>query len=282
MTLNRRAFAILVGTTTAAQAQLDMRAHLLTTPTDPRYQLAGERTVARLDEIGVDFAAPRLILVNIAGTELIAYEAGREMLRSRVIVGTPRNRTPQMTSFVTSVRTNPPWHVPPSIAPEIRAGGAAGYRVVGGRYILPPGPNNPLGPLRIGLLDSDGIFLHGTDKPRYFARDTRTLSHGCVRVERVHELAAWLLDVPLEEVHSAIATGRTMEIHPMQEVQVVLAYLTLWKDEQGRLVHHPDPYGYDAPGGRNAGLRRVSRPLGQMADEREAMARFNARGDDRI
>ena len=236
----------------------------------PRATQALERTRERLAELGVDWHAPRLILVNIAAAELVAFEAGREILRSRVVVGTPRNRTPQLMTFVTSVRCNPPWHVPPSLLREVRASGTAGFQAVGSRLIQPPGPNNPLGPLRLGLLDSDGIFLHGTNRPALFAREQRTLSHGCVRVEAIHALCAWALDMPEEALRAEIAPGRTVELHPLQEVQVVLAYLTAWPDASGQIVTHPDPYGWD---GRRTSFRRVPRSAPEDYREVEEAAR---------
>ena len=250
-----------------AQAQDAMPATTL------RARLAAERTSARLDALGIDFAVPRLILVNIPAAEVIAFEAGREVLRSRVVVGTGRTRTPQLLTFATSVRTNPPWYVPPSIVAEIRASGAVGFQAVGNRLIQPPGPNNPLGPLRVGLLDSDGIFLHGTNRPRLFEREGRALSHGCIRVERIHDLSAWVLDVPATDVQVAAATGRTMELYAAQEVQVVLAYLTAWPDSMGRMTIHPDPYGLDAPSARQVRARRVMRSTPDDPLEIEAAAR---------
>lgn len=244
----------------------------------PRVRLALDRTVERIEEMGVDWNAPRLILVNIAAAELIAFEAGREILRSRVVVGTPRNRTPQLLTFATSVRCNPPWHVPPSLLREIRAGGAAGFQAVGNRLIQPPGPNNPLGPLRLGLLDSDGIFLHGTNRPALFGREQRSLSHGCVRVEAIHALCAWVLDMPEAALRAEIAPGRTVELHPLQEVPVVLAYLTAWPDATGQLVTHADPYGWDA---RRASFRRVPRSAPEDPLEVEEAARATMAGAGR-
>ncbi len=245
----------------------------------PRASLALDRTLERLEEMDVDWAAPRLILVNIAGAELIAFEAGREVLRSRVVVGTPRNRTPQLLTFATSVRCNPPWHVPPSIMGEIRASGTGGFQVVGNRLIQPPGPNNPLGPLRLGLLHSDGIFLHGTNRPALFAREARALSHGCVRVEAIRDLCAWMLDMPVEALNEQVATGRTIELHPLQEVQVVLAYMTAWPDAEGRVAIFPDPYGHDA---RRAAFRRVPRNAPDDPLEVEAAARATMAVQGRI
>jgi murein L,D-transpeptidase YcbB/YkuD len=229
-------------------------------PPGHRNRNAVERTLERLDDMGVDLSQGRSILVNIAAAELIAYDGGIEVLRSRVIVGGLRTRTPQLATYVTTVRFHPPWYVPASIAPEIRAAGTAGFNQIGNRLIQPPGPANPLGPLRIGLENSDGIFLHGTNRPGLFARPGRALSHGCVRVERVRDLAAWLLDQNSASIDATLATGRTQDIHPHQEVQVALAYLTIWPDRNRQLMAHGDTYGMDAPGMRRASFRRVTRP----------------------
>jgi murein L,D-transpeptidase YcbB/YkuD len=237
------------------------RAHDALAPGSLRERVAISRSLERAAGLGIGLSAGRAIVVNIAAAELIAYENGREALRSRVIVGTTRTPTPQLATFVTSARTNPPWYVPASIEPEIRAAGAVGFRTFNGRLMQPPGPTNPLGPVRVGLLDSDGIFLHGTNSPHLFARTSRTLSHGCVRVERIRELTAWLLDQAPATVEATIASGRTFELMPTQEVQVMLGYLTAWVDGSGRLTLHGDPYGLDAPDSRRAPIRRVRRPV---------------------
>ena len=237
------------------------RAHDGVPPGNARGRLAITRSLERAEGLGVDLSAGRVIVVNIAAAELIAYDQGREALRSRVIVGTGRTPTPQLATWVTSARTNPPWYVPASIEPEIRAAGAVGFRTFNGRLVQPPGPTNPLGPIRIGLLDSDGIFLHGTSSPGLFARQSRTLSHGCVRVERIREVAAWLLDQTPAAVQATVASGRTFELMPPQEVQVMLGYLTAWVDDAGRLTLHGDPYGLDGVAVRRASLRRIQRPV---------------------
>ena len=82
-----------------------------------------------------------------------------------------------------------------------------------------------------------------------------------MRVERVYDLAAWLLGTTPAAVRATVATGRTIEQVPPQETEVVLAYLTAWPNATGRTVLHADPYGYDQPGARRASFRRVSRPL---------------------
>ena len=45
-------------------------------------------------------------------------------------------------------------------------------------HLLPPGPNNPVGVLWIGL-NKPGIGIHGTNSPNTIGRSQ---SHGCMRV----------------------------------------------------------------------------------------------------
>lgn len=214
---------------------------------DCRASAAVESTVRRVRALAVEPTRGKVILVNIAGAELVALEDGREVMRSRVIVGSGRNRTPELASPVPGVRFNPPWYVPASIERELRNSGASleQFRRVGNRLVQPPGPTNPLGPIRIGLENSEGVFLHGTSNPSLFARGGRTLSHGCVRVERIFEVAAWILDMAPDSVRAAVATGRTTELVPPRNVQVALVYMTAWPRTDGRLALYPDPYGIE-------------------------------------
>jgi murein L,D-transpeptidase YcbB/YkuD len=211
--------------------------------TRARTAVAG--TLARLQDLAIDLRTPgRFILANIPAAEVIAYQDGREVLRSRAIVGAGRTRTPRLASIVPSVRLNPPWYVPASIEPTVNTASGL-FRRVNGTLVQRPGPTNPLGPIRIGLEESQAVYLHGTSDPRLFARARRTLSHGCIRVERILELAAWVLDMRPEFLAALVATGRTRELVPPEEVRVALAYLTAWPAEDGRLLLHPDPYGLD-------------------------------------
>jgi murein L,D-transpeptidase YcbB/YkuD len=62
---------------------------------------AVDGTLARLQGLPIDPRAPgRFILANIPAAEVIAYQDGREVLRSRAIVGAPRTRTPRLASVV--------------------------------------------------------------------------------------------------------------------------------------------------------------------------------------
>ena len=76
-------------------------------PADCRASAAIESSVRRVRSLAVEPTRGRVIIVNIAGAELVALEDGREVMRSRVIVGSGRTRTPELASPVPSVRLNP-------------------------------------------------------------------------------------------------------------------------------------------------------------------------------
>jgi len=68
---------------------------------------------------------------------------------------------------------HPTYTFNPEIFPE-----SAEARRIGTKLILPPGPNNPVGLVWIGL-DKPGYGIHGTPSPEQVGR---TESHGCFRL----------------------------------------------------------------------------------------------------
>lgn len=65
----------------------------------------------------------------------------------------------------------------------------------GGQYIIQAGgPKNSLGRIIFRFDNNFSVFLHDTSSPWVFQRERRTVSHGCVRVEKPYELALFLLD----------------------------------------------------------------------------------------
>ncbi|MEM6745223.1 MAG: L,D-transpeptidase family protein [Pseudomonadota bacterium] len=176
----------------------------------------------------------KAILVNIPSYELIAFEDGRPVLHSRVIVGRDLrgDRTPVMTARTSVVRFRPSWRPTPMM---LRTG----------KYedrIWPPGRGNPLGLLAIRLDPGMLIYLHGTNRPDLFDREARALSGGCIRVERWDEVAAWVLDVDLEDVHRSANGRRTFDMGT-EGVPVLFRYYTEFPDRNGVLRRHSDVYG---------------------------------------
>jgi murein L,D-transpeptidase YcbB/YkuD len=73
------------------------------------------------------------------------------------------------------------------------------------------------------------VYLHDTPSREKFAFDERSFSNGCIRVERIVELAALALDDPKwskEQLEAAIATGSTRNITLARRLPVLLTYWT--------------------------------------------------------
>lgn len=189
---------------------------------------------ARLDELGIPLRLPpgRAILVNVPAFELVAFEDGVPVLRSRIIVGTPRNRTPLMDTYVSRVSFRPSWRPTPSMI-------ASGeYR----DHVRPPGRRNPLGLAAVRLEPGLLVYLHDTNQRQLFARDRRALSHGCIRVQHWDALIAWILDRDLDWVRATAEKPPSRDV-PAPPIPVLIRYLPVFPAEDGTVIEHPDVYG---------------------------------------
>jgi murein L,D-transpeptidase YcbB/YkuD len=224
----------------------------------------------------------RHVRVNIADFRLGAFEQGREVLARRAVLGTVRNRTPVFSDRIAALVLNPSWHVPAAIAareilPELRKDpfylARHGMEVLSGeaegaavppdsvdwgavdpeafpyRLRQRPGPANPLGRIKFVLTNALQIYLHDTPAPHLFDRSRRDFSHGCVRVERPLELAAWVLGNPrwtADSLAREIGKGAERRI-PVGAggVRVHILYWTAFVDAAGILNFRGDVYGWD-------------------------------------
>jgi murein L,D-transpeptidase YcbB/YkuD len=201
----------------------------------------------------------RHVLVNIAAFRLNAVADGRSVLELRVVVGKPYTRTPVFSSAMDAVVLNPSWYVPKSIASKelwpreakdpgyLRRGG---YEVGPGRSLRQkPGPNNALGRIKFLFPNRFGVYLHDTPARTLFGRTVRAFSHGCIRIEKPLDLAAWVLAgdprwTPAT-LDTALATGREQRLALPGKIPVHVAYWTAWVDTAGTLHLGPDVYRRD-------------------------------------
>jgi L,D-transpeptidase YcbB len=112
-----------------------------------------------------------------------------------------------------------------------------------------PGPNNSLGQVKFLFPNRFGVYLHDTPSRSLFDRTVRALSHGCVRVERPADLAAWVLrDDPQwtpEAIQDALDAGRERSVELLEPIPVHIAYWTAWVDDYGTLWFAQDVYDLD-------------------------------------
>ncbi len=247
----------------------------------------------------------KYVAVNIPSTAVDAVENGRVAHRYAAIVGGPEHQSPQLTAKIVAINLNPTWTVPVSIIkneiiPKMRTQpnylARAHIRILNGRgeeinpkaidwnseratnYILrqDSGKGNSLGLIRIQMPNPDAVYMHDTPTRNLFANDYRFLSHGCVRVQGVYDLAAWLLQgvpvtpAPTSEQASAalapaissdlgvwtaaliqqrIASGAREDVKLPKPVPVVWVYLTGWASADGMVHFRDDVYNVDTVGG---------------------------------
>ncbi len=205
------------------------------------------------------------IEANIAAQEMDAFIDNALVLEMRAAPGRPDDQTPMLSSQVESVVFNPPWNVPSSIAakelwPKERAHpgylASHGYRLIstgddgGQRIQQKSGPKSALGLIKFDFPNDYAVYLHDTPSHAAFGRSSRTVSHGCVRLQRPRELADLLFkddpDWPAERIDQVIADGKTIRAPLDKPTPIFLMYWTAFLDVRGRVNFRDDVYGWDA------------------------------------
>jgi murein L,D-transpeptidase YcbB/YkuD len=221
------------------------------------------------------------VVVNIAGFTVYFVRGSKIVWHARVQVGKPYRRTPIFRSEIGYLVLNPTWTVPPGILandilPAARRDPSAiaskGLKVLdaNGQEVPPesidwsrfkggnipytlrqdPGPKNALGRVKLIFPNPYAVYLHDTPSQALFDRAERSFSSGCVRVERVLELAELVLNDARHWNQGSIAqvleSGKTTNVTLTKKMPVLLTYWTAWVDPQGRTNFRHDIYGQDA------------------------------------
>jgi murein L,D-transpeptidase YcbB/YkuD len=111
-----------------------------------------------------------------------------------------------------------------------------------------PGSNNPLGRVKLDLPNKFDIYLHDTPGKSAFARTTRDVSHGCVRVEQILPLASYALAADLNSMDAivrAIDDGNTKYLPLRKKLPVYFLYWTAFAGSNGAMEFRSDIYGRD-------------------------------------
>ena len=122
-----------------------------------------------------------------------------------------------------------------------------------GRYRIrqDPGRDNALGTVKIVFPNKYNVYLHDIPAHGLFEKDQRAFSHGCVRLSRPDEMAAWVLGGEEKgwrpaRIKEIIATGKRQVVVPDEPVAVYILYRTVAiKPEDGNLYFYNDIYGRD-------------------------------------
>ena len=221
--------------------------------------------------------APKQIVVNIPAFRLDVWERAAVVLSMRVVVGRKDSPTPIFNDTLTHVVFSPYWNVPPRIARDETLPSALRdptflrrtnmevlddkgqvvdpasidfERADDFRFRQRPGSGNALGHVKFMFPNEFNVYLHDTPADSLFARASRSLSHGCVRVEQPEALAEYLLKDRAEWTPDAIAkamhAGVERTVKLPEPVPVFIGYWTVEVTPDGKAVFLPDVYGLDA------------------------------------
>ena len=224
--------------------------------------------------------APRYVLVNVPFFVAQGVQKGELSFESNVVAGKPARATPQVSAKIVEINFFPTWSVPEIVAqqdliPKIRKDPSYfsqehfmvmrdwgsppldpasvdwnSPQVVSYKFRQEPGSFNALGVVRINMPNKYSVYMHDTPLKQLFGQSARAFSSGCVRVEKVQELVAWLLGGQkgwsLEKVQAQIDSGKKIDVKLASPVPVHFVYLTAFASGSGLAQFRPDIYGRDS------------------------------------
>lgn len=113
-----------------------------------------------------------------------------------------------------------------------------------------PGPQNSLGLVKFIFPNSYNVYMHDTPAHQLFSQSRRDFSHGCIRLEKPAELAAWVLrDNPgwdRERIRAAMNGTTTQQVNLIHPIPVLIVYGTAVVTEDGIVHFYDDIYKHDA------------------------------------
>ena len=108
------------------------------------------------------------------------------------------------------------------------------------------GPEAGLGLVMFDMPNRFDVYLHDTPDRQIFRLENRRISHGCIRVQNPRQLAALLMEQPIDAVDAQIAKGNTTRQDLPKPVPVFVVYQTAFLAADSTLQFRPDFYRRDA------------------------------------
>lgn len=220
------------------------------------------------------------IIVNIADFTLDYIRDKDTLLHMRTVVGKEFRQTPVFNAKMSYLVFSPTWTVPPGIlrndvlpAVAKNVGYLASKNMdvldASGNIVDPqtidwnrarkgsfsyrirqrPGPQNSLGKVKFMFPNKHSVYLHDTPSRDLFAKDGRTFSSGCIRIEKPFDLARLLLEGQEkwndEAILQAMTSNKEQSVILKEKVGVYIYYLTAWGMENGEIHFRNDIYNRD-------------------------------------
>jgi L,D-transpeptidase YcbB len=222
------------------------------------------------------------LMVNLPEFVLRGFDPDHKLdFTMRVVVGKVmgQHETPVFTHMMKYLVFRPYWSVPVDIArkelvPHMESNhgylASKNFEVTNNKGIIQtdytakqvaqgavmvrekPGPKNSLGLVKFIFPNQYDIYLHSTPAVSLFDQTRRDFSHGCIRVQKPADLAAWVLqgqggDWDLDKVQEAMNSGPDNKTVSLKTpLPIVIFYLTAIVEDGGEVHFFDDIYSYDS------------------------------------
>jgi L,D-transpeptidase YcbB len=223
----------------------------------------------------------RYVVANIPAARVEAIQDDVAVSRHTAVAGKPDRPSPDINSKIIQINFNPYWTVPASIVrkdlipkmqdqPEYLTDNHIRIFDSAHRELQPsqinwysedatsytfkqdPGSFNSLGSIRINFPSAYGVYMHDTPLKNLFGDDFRFHSSGCMRVQNVRQLVAWLLDETKgwapDQIDKVIKSGEQKNVEVSKPVPLHWVYVTAWAASDGVVQFREDIYGRDGLG----------------------------------
>jgi murein L,D-transpeptidase YcbB/YkuD len=218
--------------------------------------------------------------VNLPAFSLQIIDSDTLVFQSRVIVGGPKTRTPQLSSEISNFITYPQWTVPysiifkemlPKIKEDVEYLDKQNLMVVDKNdsvidphnidwskinknhfpYLLKQrqGDDNSLGVIKFNFRNKYSVYLHDTNARWLFGKSFRALSHGCVRVKEWQKLADFLVRADTIKYHpdtlrAWIQRQEKHMVYGFPKLPIFIRYFSC-EGKNGQVKFYDDIYGED-------------------------------------
>lgn len=217
-----------------------------------------------------------MVIVNIANYQLDYLKKVDTVFTAKVIVGKEYSESPTFTAPMSYIVFSPYWNIPESITNDeiipsieknpnylsqknmevvsgsgevVKASNVNLSKDEGYRVRQKPGGDNSLGLVKFMFPNEYNIYIHDTPARSLFAKETRALSHGCIRIQNPDQFAKILLnDISWtdEKIKEAMNQQNEEVVELDRKIPVVLLYMTFWANKDGKANFRSDVYDRDA------------------------------------
>jgi murein L,D-transpeptidase YcbB/YkuD len=229
----------------------------------------------------------KYIWVNLPSYYLRVWERDTLQMESKIIIGKPNTPTPDIYSEISDLVIYPTWTVPNSIIlkeilpalkrnPDYLTKKGLGLYDNNGDTVNPrsvnwtkyskgipyfvrqnSGDNNALGVIKFNFNNPFDVYLHDTNQRYLFKNQSRSLSHGCVRVQDWKKLAFYIvrndsiqsalpdsLKLRTDSIMSWLAQKEKHRVFIKQRIPVFIRYFGC-EAVNGSILFYEDIYNRD-------------------------------------